>query len=99
MRRGGGAAAAPGSAAASAALAELIKAPPLGADAPGVPPPAAAGSAQVPPASPCGPTEVDLIVHARWVVPVAPGHEQLVLDHHSVVVDGGRIVDVLPQAS
>ena len=63
----------------------------------GAPEPAPAALATVP-VSPCGPTEVDLIVHARWVVPVSPGHEQLVLNHHSVVVDGGRIVDILPWA-
>ncbi len=38
---------------------------------------------------------VDLLIHARWVVPVEPSG--LVLDHHSVAVAGGRIVAVLPQ--
>lgn len=77
---------------ASAALAELIKVSPeavAAAAGPGAPPPASAATASVP-ASPCGPTEVDLVVHARWVVPVSPGHEQLVLNHHSIVVDAGR---------
>jgi 5-methylthioadenosine/S-adenosylhomocysteine deaminase len=39
---------------------------------------------------------VDLIIHARWVIPVEP--EETVLDHHCVVVDEGVIVDVLPSA-
>ncbi len=36
---------------------------------------------------------VDLIIDARFVVPVQPGG---VLEEHSVVVDGGRILAVLP---
>jgi len=61
-----------------------------------------------------GRTTVDLIVHARYVVPIEP--EGLVLDKHSVVVDQvnasgsslslhqrcraeqGKIVDILPIA-
>ncbi len=39
--------------------------------------------------------QVDLIVHAQWVLPVAPSGA--VLDAHSVVVVDGRILAVLPQ--
>jgi 5-methylthioadenosine/S-adenosylhomocysteine deaminase len=39
---------------------------------------------------------VDLIIHARWVIPVEP--DETVLEHHCVVVDEGSIVDVLPSA-
>lgn len=39
--------------------------------------------------------EIDLLINARWVVPVqSPGE---VLDHHSVAVHRGRIVALLPQ--
>ena len=38
---------------------------------------------------------VDLIIHARWVVPVDA--KQSVLEYHSVVVNDGRIVALLPQ--
>ncbi len=38
-------------------------------------------------------TEIELLINARWVIPVDPdGH----LDHHSVAVNQGRILDVLP---
>jgi 5-methylthioadenosine/S-adenosylhomocysteine deaminase len=39
---------------------------------------------------------VDLLISARWVIPVEPAG--VVLDDHSVAVAGGRIVAVLPQA-
>ncbi|MCC6715453.1 MAG: TRZ/ATZ family hydrolase [Gammaproteobacteria bacterium] len=39
---------------------------------------------------------VDLIVTGRWVVPVEP--EGVVLEHHAVVMDAGRIAAVLPAA-
>ena len=39
---------------------------------------------------------VDTLVEGRWVIPVEP--EGVVLDHHTVVVDGGRIVAILPHA-
>jgi len=39
---------------------------------------------------------VDLLISARWVIPVEPAGA--VLDDHSVAVAGGRIVAVLPQA-
>lgn len=38
---------------------------------------------------------VDLIIEARWVVPVDPAG--VVLDNYAVVVDHGRIVALLPQ--
>lgn len=38
---------------------------------------------------------VDLIIHARWVVPVDA--KQSVLEYHSVVVNDGRVVALLPQ--
>ncbi|HEY8084980.1 MAG TPA: TRZ/ATZ family hydrolase [Methylophilaceae bacterium] len=39
---------------------------------------------------------VDQIIAARWIVPVVPGGT--IHEHHAVVVDGGRIIDLLPQA-
>lgn len=39
---------------------------------------------------------VDTLIDARWVVPVEPAHQ--VLPHHSVAVDGGRILAILPSA-
>ena len=38
---------------------------------------------------------VDLLIEARWIVPVEPA--DVVLENHAVVVDDGRIVAVLPQ--
>lgn len=38
---------------------------------------------------------VDLLIEARWVIPVAP--RGAVLDDHAVAVRAGRIVDVLPR--
>jgi 5-methylthioadenosine/S-adenosylhomocysteine deaminase len=40
------------------------------------------------------PQTVDLLIEARWVVPVEP--RDVVLEHHAVAVDGDRIVAVLP---
>jgi 5-methylthioadenosine/S-adenosylhomocysteine deaminase len=37
---------------------------------------------------------VDLLIEARWIVPVEPG--DLVLENHAVVVDKGLIVAILP---
>ena len=37
---------------------------------------------------------VDTLIHARWVIPVEP--ESSTLEHHSLVIDAGRIVDLLP---
>ncbi len=38
---------------------------------------------------------VDLIIHARWIVPV--DENQTVLEHHSIVIDKGYILALLPQ--
>ncbi|NOT10562.1 MAG: TRZ/ATZ family hydrolase [Methylococcaceae bacterium] len=37
---------------------------------------------------------VDTLVHARWIIPVEP--ESVTLEHHTLVIDGGRILDLLP---
>lgn len=37
---------------------------------------------------------IDLLISARWVIPVEPGNT--VLDHHSIAINEGRIVEVLP---
>ena len=37
---------------------------------------------------------IDTLIHARWVIPVEP--RDLVLEHHSVAVQDGRIHDILP---
>ena len=42
------------------------------------------------------PREVDLAIHARWIVPVEPAGA---LEHHALVVDGGSIVALVPSAS
>ena len=39
---------------------------------------------------------IDLLISARWVIPVEPAGA--VLDDHSLAVTAGRIVAVLPQA-
>ncbi len=39
---------------------------------------------------------IDLLITARWIVPVAP--DRLVLEDHAVAVDEGAIVEVLPVA-
>ena len=38
---------------------------------------------------------VDLIIHARWLIPIDA--KQSVLEHHSVVIDDGCILALLPQ--
>jgi len=40
------------------------------------------------------PRPVDLVIDARWIVPIEP--EETVLENHSLVVDAGRILDLLP---
>lgn len=40
--------------------------------------------------------KVDLLINARWVIPVTP--DCRALDHHSVAIRGGRIVGLLPVA-
>ena len=42
------------------------------------------------------PTPVDLLIEARWIIPVEPS--DTTLEHHSVAVHNGRIVAVLPSA-
>jgi len=42
------------------------------------------------------PRSVDLVIHARWIVPVEPAG---VLADHALVVDRGDIVDVVPSAA
>ena len=37
---------------------------------------------------------VDTLIHARWIIPVEPA--DLVLEHHAIVIDDGRIIDILP---
>lgn len=39
-------------------------------------------------------TVVDTLIHARWIIPVEP--ESVTYEHHTLVIDGGRIVDLLP---
>lgn len=40
------------------------------------------------------PIEIDLLIEARWIIPVEPSG--VVLEHHAVAVDKGRIVALLP---
>ena len=40
-------------------------------------------------------TPVDLLIEARWIVPVEPAH--VVLENHAVAVDKGKIVAILQQ--
>jgi 5-methylthioadenosine/S-adenosylhomocysteine deaminase len=42
------------------------------------------------------PRDIDLLIEARWVVPVEP--HGVVLDHHAVAVHGGSILAILPIA-
>lgn len=37
---------------------------------------------------------VDSLISARWIIPVVPEHT--ILENHSIVIDGGVIVDILP---
>ncbi|MGH8401559.1 MAG: TRZ/ATZ family hydrolase, partial [Gammaproteobacteria bacterium] len=39
---------------------------------------------------------VDLLIHARWVIPVEP--HDVVHEHHAVAVRDGRIVALLPSS-
>jgi len=41
-------------------------------------------------------TTVDLLIHPRWLIPVVP--DNVALEHHSVAIHDGRIVDILPQS-
>lgn len=40
--------------------------------------------------------EIDTLISARWVLPVEPAG--VVLEHHSIAIDAGRIVALLPTA-
>jgi 5-methylthioadenosine/S-adenosylhomocysteine deaminase len=42
------------------------------------------------------PNSIDLLLTARWVIPVEP--EGTVLDHHALAIDQGRIIALLPAA-
>ncbi|MBS0381471.1 MAG: TRZ/ATZ family hydrolase [Proteobacteria bacterium] len=42
------------------------------------------------------PRSIDLLISARWIVPVEP--DRVVLENHAVVIDDGAIVAVLPAA-
>ncbi|MDE3072854.1 MAG: TRZ/ATZ family hydrolase [Pseudomonadota bacterium] len=46
--------------------------------------------------SPTAPQAVDLVIEARWVVPVEP--HAVVLEQHAVAIQAGRIVALLPIA-
>lgn len=37
---------------------------------------------------------IDTLIHARWIIPVEP--ESVVLEHHAIAIDDGRIIDILP---
>jgi 5-methylthioadenosine/S-adenosylhomocysteine deaminase len=80
----------------AALVRDLPAAPLLQQQPAGMGEPAAAGGAS---ALPAGPERVDLAIHARWVVPLAPGAESTVLERHSLVVRGGKIVALVPTAA
>jgi len=40
--------------------------------------------------------EVDLIIQARWIIPVEP--DSVTYENHSLVVDNGKIIDLLPSS-
>jgi 5-methylthioadenosine/S-adenosylhomocysteine deaminase len=46
-----------------------------------------------PPAS-ASPTEIDLLIEARWTIPIEPAG--VVLEQHAVAIDDGRIIALLP---
>ncbi|MDD5268529.1 MAG: TRZ/ATZ family hydrolase [Methylococcales bacterium] len=37
---------------------------------------------------------VDTLIHARWIIPVEP--ESVTYEHHSLAIDSGKIIDLLP---
>jgi 5-methylthioadenosine/S-adenosylhomocysteine deaminase len=39
-------------------------------------------------------THIDTLLQARWLIPVNPAHD--CLEHHTIAIDDGRIVDILP---
>lgn len=44
--------------------------------------------------NPDPPADIDLLIEARWIIPVEPA--DVVLEHHAIAVHDGRIVDLLP---
>ncbi|MCW9014919.1 MAG: TRZ/ATZ family hydrolase [Gammaproteobacteria bacterium] len=38
--------------------------------------------------------QIDTLIHARWVIPVIENDP--ILDHHSIAIEDGRIIDILP---
>ena len=49
-----------------------------------------------PPETTPSPHKIDLLIEARWIIPVEP--KGLVLENHALAVDHGRIVALLPIA-
>lgn len=41
-------------------------------------------------------TQVDSLIHARWIIPVNANRD--ILDHHSLALQGDNIIDILPTA-
>lgn len=39
---------------------------------------------------------IDTLLQARWIIPVNPAHD--CLEQHSIAIDDGRIIDILPSA-
>ncbi|GAB6139946.1 TRZ/ATZ family hydrolase [Methylosoma difficile] len=39
---------------------------------------------------------VDTVIHARWIIPVEPA--SVTYDHHALVINNGRIIDLLPSS-
>ena len=39
---------------------------------------------------------VDTLIHARWIIPVEP--ESVTYEYHSLAIDSGKIIDLLPTA-
>lgn len=66
---------------------------------PGVPVPSAGAVSAAPVGASGGTTKtaVDTVIHARWVLPVAPTPD-VVLDDHAVVIHKDTIVAILPSA-
>ena len=42
------------------------------------------------------PTAIDLLIEARWIIPVEPA--DVVLENHAIAIDNGKIVAILQQA-
>lgn len=41
--------------------------------------------------------KVDLLIQARWIIPVTP--DSIIHEHHSLVIDKGRIIDIIPSSA